>query len=668
VPVPRSVLVCGGECAPAHGLEFPLVVKPRQSRVRMPAGWLSTSVSYARDAEELRRDLQGRGAHEFPVMLQECIEGPGVGVFACYHRGRPAALFSHRRIRERPPWGGVSVLSESTALDPMAQDYAVKLLDEIKWHGVAMVEFKRDRRDGVPKLMEINGRFWGSLQLAIDAGVDFPGLLVEGVQAETMPPPQPYRLGVRNRWFWGDADSLLLTLVGGHVAPKGQPGRARTIANFLKLWGKDLYYENPKLGDLRPWLLETRRWIGKGLGEGRRTGAPVANPPASDHGVAAPGSAPARVSSDAGGLKATIEMTDEGCLRAGQEGAWNALLPTSDTNSVFQTHAWNRSWFEAFREHFEPCIVTVSDGHGIAGIAPLVIARNGSRDRVIRFLGDGRSDYCDFLTGPNKEEAMRAMFAAVFSGVDWDVMELHNVPAGSRTTAMAQAICSQAGYKVLVADQFLCPTLMIAGHEDSARAILNKPSLRRPTNYFQRAGRLVCRDLTGAEEIEPYLDQFFEQHVGRWNGTRSPSLFVNGRNRAFYRVLTRNLSGSGALLFSVIELDGRPIAFHYGFDYNRSVIWYKPSFDITHAAHSPGLVLMRHLIDYAVGHDRRELDFTVGDEPFKRRFTNLTRKTVSLLVFRDASRYLLEATRRKVVSAVSRVSRTTEPQRMKVTQ
>jgi CelD/BcsL family acetyltransferase involved in cellulose biosynthesis len=98
------------------------------------------------------------------------------------------------------------------------------------------------------------------------------------------------------------------------------------------------------------------------------------------------------------------------------------------------------------------------------------------------------------------------------------------------------------------------------------------------------------------------------------------------------------------------------------------VIWYKPSFDITHAAHSPGLVLMRHLIDYAVGHDRRELDFTVGDEPFKRRFTNLTRKTVSLLVFRDSSRYLLEATRRKVVSAVSRVSRTAEPQRTKVTQ
>ena len=40
-----------------------------------------------------------------------------------------------------------------------------------------MVEFKLDARDGVAKLMEINGRFWGSLQLAVDAGVDFPAIL-----------------------------------------------------------------------------------------------------------------------------------------------------------------------------------------------------------------------------------------------------------------------------------------------------------------------------------------------------------------------------------------------------------------------------------------------------------------------------------------------------------
>lgn len=269
LPVPRSV-VLESATTPIPDLPFPypVVVKPRQSRVRTTVGWVSSAVSYASDADALRRDLQGRPAHEFPLMVQERIEGPGVGVFACYDHGRPVALFSHKRLRERPPWGGVSVLCESAPLDPAARDAAVRLLDDLGWHGVAMVEFKRDLRDGQPKLMEINGRFWGSLQLAIDAGVDFPALLVGTLRGGAAPvTPQPYRVGVRSRWFWGDIDSLLLTLVGGRRAPMGfRPRRLRAIASFLALWGKDLHWENPRWDDRGPWWYETRRRLGMAPG------------------------------------------------------------------------------------------------------------------------------------------------------------------------------------------------------------------------------------------------------------------------------------------------------------------------------------------------------------------------------------------------------------------
>ncbi|MGH9347832.1 MAG: ATP-grasp domain-containing protein, partial [Vicinamibacterales bacterium] len=260
VPVPCTVVVGDPARIPGHDLGFPLVIKPRQSKVRTAAGWVSSNVSYAADAEELARDVASRPPHHFPVMLQERIVGPGVGVFACYHAGRPVALFGHRRIRERPPWGGVSVLSESVALCPLARDYATALLDEIRWHGVAMVEFKRDVRDGVPKLMEINGRLWGSLQLAIDAGVDFPGLLVQSVPPGRFEPQAPYRVGVRNRWFWGDVDSLLLSLFGNGAPPgRTDAGPASALLNFMDFWGRDLHYDNPKWHDMRPWFFETYR-------------------------------------------------------------------------------------------------------------------------------------------------------------------------------------------------------------------------------------------------------------------------------------------------------------------------------------------------------------------------------------------------------------------------
>ena len=82
----------------------------------------------------------------------------------------------------------------------------MELLRALGWEGVAMVEYKRDVHSGEHVLMEVNGRFWGSLQLAIDAGVDFPSLLARVALGEKPAPVTRYRLGVRTRWTLGDLD------------------------------------------------------------------------------------------------------------------------------------------------------------------------------------------------------------------------------------------------------------------------------------------------------------------------------------------------------------------------------------------------------------------------------------------------------------------------------
>jgi hypothetical protein len=85
---------------------------------------------------------------------------------------------------------------------------------------------------------------------------------VHGVESGEFEPRPPYRVGVRNRWLWGDVDSLLLTLFGGRGAPSDRAvGRWPACVEFAKFWGADLHYENPKLGDLRPFFFETYRWF-----------------------------------------------------------------------------------------------------------------------------------------------------------------------------------------------------------------------------------------------------------------------------------------------------------------------------------------------------------------------------------------------------------------------
>jgi predicted ATP-grasp superfamily ATP-dependent carboligase len=264
VPIPRTMVVESAQDArsKADRIEYPAVFKPARSRNWNGQQWVSSGTGYAADAETLFARLDGLNPAVFPVLVQERIVGPGSGVFVCCDGDDVLATFAHRRIREKPPSGGVSVLCESALVDPLAKTHAVALLEAMRWRGVAMVEFKQNSADGSLRLMEINGRFWGSLQLAIDAGVDFPALAVDVALGRKRAPLESYRVGTRSRWLWGDVDAMLALLFRSRAQlnlPESHPGRWRTLLSFLKPWGTRYELERPD--DPRPAVFAARRWL-----------------------------------------------------------------------------------------------------------------------------------------------------------------------------------------------------------------------------------------------------------------------------------------------------------------------------------------------------------------------------------------------------------------------
>jgi predicted ATP-grasp superfamily ATP-dependent carboligase len=262
VPAPETYLVSSaGEAArAAEKLGFPVVLKPRGS-VMLNGGWVAAPVSYARSFEELEKAInQGPHVSGSPRLVQQYVEGEGRGVFALYDHGRPVTFFSHRRLRERPPSGGVSVLSESIEVDAYQRKCAQAVLDRVKWHGVAMVEFKVTR-EGTPYLIEVNARFWGSLQLAIDAGVDFPYMLYQLTRGETVDPPPEYTIGIRSRWLLGDLDRLYLTWRSRSVGHVTLSDKCLALIRFLKLREKGTRYDVNRWDDLRPFIVELRKYL-----------------------------------------------------------------------------------------------------------------------------------------------------------------------------------------------------------------------------------------------------------------------------------------------------------------------------------------------------------------------------------------------------------------------
>lgn len=268
VPVPDTIFVENGRLPKdIHNVgDYPVIVKPGRSLMLVDGIWTRTTVQQAANRLELEQLYRDKPYLRRRSLIQRRVEGEGQAIFALCDHGTPLALFAHRRLREKPPSGGVSVLRESIELPKTMTDYAVKLLQKVRWHGVAMVEFKIEGDTGIPRLMEINGRFWGSLQLALDAGVNFPHLLYQLLRGErvVLIPEGGYRVGVKSRWLLGDLDHLLIRTFKSDETlrlPPGYPSRLRCGLDFMRFFQKDLQYEVERWDDAAPARYEWRMYL-----------------------------------------------------------------------------------------------------------------------------------------------------------------------------------------------------------------------------------------------------------------------------------------------------------------------------------------------------------------------------------------------------------------------
>jgi predicted ATP-grasp superfamily ATP-dependent carboligase len=217
-------------------LTYPAVVKPRRSASWNGNAGTQNTTMFAFSAEDVTNkcaELVSRTG-EFPL-VQEYIQGEEAGVEFLCDDGRVLAACAHRRIRSTTPAGGSGVVNQTIPLSyGNLGARAKRLVAELRWSGPIMVEFKFDREQGIPKLMEANGRFWGSLPLAIAAGVDFPYLYYKLACGERPAPSLDYAKGIISRHFLGDMRNLMWVLFENDpMRDLAFPGRLQAVKDFL---------------------------------------------------------------------------------------------------------------------------------------------------------------------------------------------------------------------------------------------------------------------------------------------------------------------------------------------------------------------------------------------------------------------------------------------------
>ncbi len=272
VRVPRERLVRHRAEAEEIGAFFqlPVVLKPRASHDPRRVG-RRQEVRKVYHWQELDRQLAEMLASG-PVAVQENFIGQGVGVELLLNRGAPLLEFQHVRLHE-PLLGGGSCYRQGVPVTAALREAALAILGPLQYTGVAMVEFKVNPVTGDWVFIEVNGRFWGSLPLAVASGADFPRALFELlVEGRTEFPQQP-RSGLCCRNWSGDFQWQAANLAADRSDPTlaTRPLRAvvgETVVNLLRLRERS---DTLTLDDPLPGLAEfSRLALGVARGVGRR--------------------------------------------------------------------------------------------------------------------------------------------------------------------------------------------------------------------------------------------------------------------------------------------------------------------------------------------------------------------------------------------------------------
>ena len=177
IPLPRRWTVASADELSSIDGEPPFVVKPAiKERFLYPTGRKGWRVdTHAELAARFSEATELIGAGE--VIVQELIPGPGeaqLAYCAFFKDGSSPASMTVRRLRQHPVELGRASTFVETIEDPGLAEPSERFLRSIGYYGLVELEYKRDHRDGLAKLLDVNPRTWGYHGLGQRAGVDFP--------------------------------------------------------------------------------------------------------------------------------------------------------------------------------------------------------------------------------------------------------------------------------------------------------------------------------------------------------------------------------------------------------------------------------------------------------------------------------------------------------------
>jgi CelD/BcsL family acetyltransferase involved in cellulose biosynthesis len=330
--------------------------------------------------------------------------------------------------------------------------------------------------------------------------------------------------------------------------------------------------------------------------------------------------------------------------------AWNGLAKKMDPAEVFFTHEWALAASRAFCGSVKPLLFLLYDPDQLCGVASL--ARERTTTERAFFLAGSTADYCDVLSAPERRgEVLRAVLEeAKKRGVR--EMTLANLPSESTTFRELRGVAKASGYRVSSRIAYKCGLVNLGSEEQRLELLesrLRGARQQRELKKLAKLGTVRVRHMVTAEEVGENLETIVSAHVLRFSASGRISPLIQRERRGFLEELSERLGRAGWLKVSQLEISGLPVAWNYGFRFAGSWFWYLGTFRIEHEDLSPGLCLLRLLVEEGCADlSLRRLDLGLGDEPYKHSFVNGVRETMYVQLSSTLSRHAMNIGRQMV--------------------
>ncbi|MBZ5494169.1 MAG: GNAT family N-acetyltransferase [Acidobacteriia bacterium] len=331
-------------------------------------------------------------------------------------------------------------------------------------------------------------------------------------------------------------------------------------------------------------------------------------------------------------------------------GEWRRLCDESGDEEVFYRPEWAQAYLQAFDPEAHVILISAWAGERLRGILPLVRRRiivSGLPIVKLTLPANVHSLRASLTVCPGEEGAavLQALWQAAKSLPQWDTLDVANVVEGSgldRLVALAQADGYRAARKRTSQTLYL-PIINTVGASTPEKSGAQPPwlagtrpkfrsHLRRAKRQLEEQGTLELKHYNAADPAA--LEKFYALEASGWKGAEGTAINCLPHTRQFYDGVAQAAARDGYLSLDFLELNGKPIAGHFGFNLRGRYFLAKAGYDETFRRHGPGQLLVNEILSQTRERGLHEFDFVGPATWDESRWASARRTSYRVFIFR----------------------------------